>query len=192
MEATYYFDPACPFTWRTSRWLTAVAPERQVTVRWRAFSLLVLNGDNIPEQYRGGVTASYRALRLVEALRADNRDDTVAAFYTVLGTRVHEDGAPLDDALVNQAAEAAGVTDAKAILDDERWDDAVRESHETALKLAGPGIGSPVLHVEGAPRGLHGPIIDTVPRGEESTAIFDSVVTLMRTETFYEVKRGRG
>ena len=35
MEATYYFDPACPFTWRTSRWLVAVAPERDVTVRWR-------------------------------------------------------------------------------------------------------------------------------------------------------------
>jgi len=48
MEATYYFDPACPFTWRTSRWLASVAPERGVDVRWRPFSLSILNGDNIP------------------------------------------------------------------------------------------------------------------------------------------------
>ncbi|WP_249998083.1 DsbA family protein [Actinoplanes sp. M2I2] len=191
MEATYFFDPVCPFTWRTSRWLVAVAPERDVTVRWRSFSLLILNGDNTPEKYRGGVLASFRALRLVEALRADHRDDTIATFYTELGTRVHDDGAALDDQLVDQVAEAVGIEDAKAILDDERWDEAVRESHETALKLAGPDIGSPVLHAEGATRGLHGPIIDVVPSGAASTAMFDSVVTLMRTDTFYEVKRGR-
>ncbi|MGK5684306.1 mycothiol-dependent nitroreductase Rv2466c family protein [Actinoplanes sp. URMC 104] len=192
MEATYFFDPACPFTWKTSRWLVQVAPERDVTVRWRAFSLLILNGDNIPEQYRGGVTASKRALRLVEALRADHRDDTIAAFYTELGTRVHDNGAALDDALVNQAAQDAGVEDAKAILDDERWDEAVRESHELALRLAGPGIGSPVLHVEGATRGLHGPIIGDVPARDEALALWDPVVTLMRSDTFFEVKRGRG
>ncbi|HET6482283.1 MAG TPA: DsbA family protein [Actinoplanes sp.] len=192
MEATYYFDPACPFTWRTSRWLVAVAPERDVMVTWRAMSLLELNGDNIPEKYRGRVIASFRALRLVEALRADKRADTAAAFYTELGTRVHEQGATLNDELVDQAAAAAGVEDAKTILDDERWDEAVRESHEAALQLAGPGIGSPVLHVEGAARGLHGPIIDTVPAGDEASSMFDSVVTLMRTDTFFEVKRGRG
>jgi 2-hydroxychromene-2-carboxylate isomerase len=192
MDATYYFDPACPFTWRTSRWLVAVAPERDVTVRWRAFSLLELNGDDIPEKYRGRVLASFRALRLVEALRADDRMDAASAFYTEIGTRVHEHGAALDDDLVDQAAKAAGIEDAKAVLDDERWDEAVRESHAAGLELAGPGVGSPVLHVEGAARGLHGPIIGDVPTGAEALAMFDSVVTLMRTDTFFEVKRGRG
>src|SRR5689334_12208642 len=152
MEATYFFDPACPFTWRTSRWLVAVAPERDVTVRWRAFSLKVLNGDGIPEQYRAATDASFRALRLVEALRVDHRE--------------------------REAAEAAGVEDAKAVLDDANWDDAVRESHEKALALAGPGIGSPVLHVEGAQRGLHGPIIGAVPERDEALAIWDAVVPL--------------
>ena len=72
-------------------------------------------------------------------------------------------------------AEAAGVTDAKTILDDESWDEAVRESHELAFGSAGPDIGSPVLMVEGAGRGVHGPIIDQVPGREEALAIWRRV-----------------
>lgn len=191
MEATYFFDPTCPFTWRTSRWLTAVAAERGVTIEWRSFSLLFLNGDDAPEQYRPMMAASSRALRLVEALRADHRHDTIAAYYTEMGNRTHEAGTPITDDIVQQAAEAAGIEDPKAVLDDERWDEAVRESHELALELAGPGIGSPVLHVEGAKRGLHGPIIDAVPPLDEALTIWDSTVPLMRIESFFEVKRGR-
>ena len=149
MDVTYFFDPACPFTWRTSRWLVEVAPQRGLSLHWRAFSLQILDGDNVPEQYRPLMTASSRALRLVEALRADHREGTVAAFYTEIGTRTHEAGTPLSDEIVEQAASAAGVTDAKAVLDEDRWDASVRESHETALTLAGPGIGSPVLHLTG-------------------------------------------
>jgi predicted DsbA family dithiol-disulfide isomerase len=191
MEATYYFDPACPFTWRTSRWLVSVAAERDVTVRWRAFSLSILNGGNAPEQYRPMMAASSRALRLVEALAADGRDAAVAAFYTEMGERTFEAGAMLSDDIVLASAEAAGVTDAKAVLDDASWDDAVRASHETAFASAGPDIGSPVLAIEGAPRGVHGPIIGEVPGRDEALAIWDAVVPLARSATFFEVKRGR-
>ncbi len=191
MDATYYFDPACPFTWRTSRWLVAVAAERDVTVRWRAFSLSILNGDNAPEQYRPMMAASSRALRLVEALAADRRDDDVAAFYTELGNRTFEAGEPLSDDIVLAAAEAAGIADPKAVLDDESWDEAVRSSHETAFASAGPDIGSPVLAIEGAPRGVHGPIIGEVPGRDEALAIWDAVVPLARSATFFEIKRGR-
>jgi predicted DsbA family dithiol-disulfide isomerase len=191
MEATYFFDPACPFTWRTSRWLVGVAPERDVTLRWRAFSLSILNGDNVPEQYRPMMAASTRALRLVEALRADHRDETIGAFYTELGNRTFEAGAPLSDDIVVAAAEAAGVADPKTVLDDESWDEAVRVSHELAFSSAGPDIGSPVLLVEGARRGVHGPIIDQEPAREEALAIWDAVVPLARSDTFFELKRGR-
>nr|WP_296067813.1 DsbA family protein [uncultured Actinoplanes sp.] len=192
MEATYYFDPVCPFTWRTSRWLVGVAAERDVTIHWRAFSLSILNGGDTPEQYRPMMAASAKALRLVEALRADGRDDAIGAFYQELGSRTHEAETALSDDLVVQAAEAAGIEDSKTIIEDSRWDEAVRNSHETAMSLAGPDIGSPVLHVDGAARGLHGPIIGPVPTGEEALALWDSVVPLMRMDTFFEVKRGRG
>ncbi|MBG0563698.1 DsbA family oxidoreductase [Actinoplanes aureus] len=191
MEVTYYFDPACPFTWRTSRWLLSVAPERGLTVRWSPFSLAILNGDDVPEQYRAMSDASSRALRLVAALRADGRQDEIAAFYTELGNRTHEAGAWISDEIVSAAAEAAGTERAATILDDPAWDEAVRESHETAMALAGPGIGSPVLQVAGATRGLHGPIISEVPPLAESLRIWDATATLISIDSFFEVKRGR-
>ncbi|WP_433378432.1 DsbA family protein [Actinoplanes sp. CA-142083] len=192
MEATYFFDPVCPFTWRTSRWLLAVAESRDITIHWRAFSLSILNGDDTPEQYRTMMAASSKALRLVEALRADRRDDAIGTFYTEIGNRTHEAGAPITDEIVLEAAAAAGVTDAKSVLEDPAWDEAVRESHETGFAAAGPGIGSPVLMIEGAARGLHGPIISEVPELDEALAIWDATVPLMRSDIFFELKRGRG
>ncbi len=193
MEATYFFDPVCPFTWRTSRWLVAVAAERDVTVQWRSFSLSILNGGNTPDQYKPMMDAAAKALRLVEALRADGRNDTVGAFYTEIGNRTHEAGAALSDDIVVAAATAAGVDAPDKILEDSSWDDAVKESHEYAFGSAGPDIGSPVLWVEGAPRGVHGPIIGVAenPPLEESLAIWDAVVPLSRSSHFFELKRGR-
>ncbi len=100
MEATFFFDPACPWTWRTSRWLVTAAPARDVTIRWRAFSLAILNEGQIPEQFQPVMVASGRALRLVEGLRADGRHDEIGRFYTELGTRSHDAGEPLTDDMV--------------------------------------------------------------------------------------------
>jgi predicted DsbA family dithiol-disulfide isomerase len=193
MDATYYFDPSCPFTWRTSRWLVSVAPERDVTVIWRAFSLSILRGGDIPEENRPKMAASRQALRLVEALAADGRNDDVARFYTEIGNRTFEANTPLSDDIVAAAAEAAGIEDAKAVLDDASWDEAVRASHEKAFASAGPDVGSPVLAVQGAERAVHGPIIgiDRTPGREEALAIWDAVVPLARSQAFFELKRGR-
>jgi|tagenome__1003787_1003787.scaffolds.fasta_scaffold20711781_3 predicted DsbA family dithiol-disulfide isomerase len=193
MEATFFFDPACPFTWRTSRWLAGVAPERDVTVQWRSFSLSILNGDNVPEQYKPMMEASTRALRLVEALRADRRHEDVGTLYTGIGDRTHEAGVPISDEIVLAAAETAGIANAKAILEDPSWDEAVRESHELAIASAGPDIGSPVLMIEGAERGVHGPVLGLgeTPGRDESLAIWDAVVPLARSGAFVELKRGR-
>jgi hypothetical protein len=190
MEATYFFDPSCPHTWRTSRWLVSVP---DVTPHWRAFSLTLLSGGEIPEKVRAKRAAADRVLRLVEALRADQRDADIAAFYTEIGTRTFEAGVDLSDDIAAAGADAAGIVDAKAIMDDESWDDAVRESHETALASAGPDIGSPVLWIEGAPRAVHGPVLaaDRRPASDEALAIWDAVVSLSRSGSFWELKRGR-
>ncbi|GIE31595.1 hypothetical protein Ait01nite_046400 [Actinoplanes italicus] len=45
----------------------------------------------------------------------------------------------------------------------------VRASRETARRLAGPGIRSPVLRGEGAARVLHGPIVSEAPGREDRT-----------------------
>ncbi|WP_218004433.1 DsbA family protein [Microtetraspora niveoalba] len=189
---TFHFDPVCPWTWRASRWLVNVADARGLTIEWRSFSLAVLNeGKEIPEAYREPMAASSRALRLVEALHAKGRDKDAAAFYTELGTRVHKDGAPLTGEVVAEAAEAAGVVDAASALDDASWDAAVRAAHDRAFSSAGPDIGSPVVILEGAGRGLHGPILSEIPGVEDGVRLWDSLVPLFRSPIFFEVKRGR-
>ncbi|NYF60106.1 mycothiol-dependent nitroreductase Rv2466c family protein [Micromonospora purpureochromogenes] len=191
MDATFFFDPACPWTWRTSRWLVRVAEARGLSVEWRAFSLAILNEGNVPPQFADAMTASSRALRLVEALRAQGRPEDVARFYTELGARSHDAGNPLAASIVTAAVDAAGLGEAAPALDDERWDEAVRESHALAYASAGPDIGAPVLMVPGAERGIHGPILTEVPELDDALTIWDSLLPLLRMPAFHEVKRGR-
>ncbi|WP_089156037.1 DsbA family protein [Micromonospora sp. NBS 11-29] len=191
MDATFFFDPVCPWTWRTSRWLVAVAQARGLRVEWRAFSLAELNEGRIAPEYAEPMAASGRALRLVEALRAQDRHEDAGRFYAELGERSHDAGNPLSDEIVAAAVEAAGLTDAVSALDDERWDAAVRESHALAYDSAGPDIGSPVLTVPDARRGIHGPILTDVPGIDDALTIWDSMLPLLRLDTFHELKRGR-
>ncbi|MEU5789502.1 DsbA family protein [Micromonospora purpureochromogenes] len=191
MDATFFFDPACPWTWRASRWLARVAEARGLRVEWRAFSLAILNEGNVPPQFADALTASSRALRLVEALRAQGRPEDVARFYAELGARSHDAGRPLAASIVTAAVDAAGLGEAAPALDDERWDEAVRESHALAYASAGPDIGAPVLMVPGAERGIHGPILTEVPELDDALTIWDSLLPLLRVPAFHEVKRGR-
>ncbi|MEV7625031.1 hypothetical protein [Actinoplanes sp. NPDC089786] len=193
MQVTYYFDPLCPFTWRTSRWLVKVAPERDLDIHWRPFSLAILNGGlaNAPEQWRAPAEASFSALRLIASLSGSPEGDAaIGRFYTEIGNRTHGADAPISAEIVLAAAEAAGIEDTKA-LHDESLDAAVRESHDEAFQSAGPDIGSPVLWPEGAPRGVHGPIIGPVPDVDEAVKIWDAVAVLAAGDTVFEVKRGR-
>ncbi|KWV32119.1 DsbA family protein [Micromonospora rifamycinica] len=191
MDATFFFDPACPWTWRASRWLVTVAEARDLTIEWRAFSLSILNAGRIPPQFAEPMAASARALRLVEALRADGRGADAGRFYTELGVSTHDAGTSLSADLVDAAVKAAGVQDAAPALDDARWDAAVRESHELAYSSAGPDIGAPVLMVPGAERGIHGPILTEVPALDDALTIWDSLLPLLRMPAFHEIKRGR-
>ncbi|TDC79316.1 hypothetical protein E1193_19210 [Micromonospora sp. KC606] len=191
MDATFFFDPACPWTWRASRWLVTVAEARGLSVEWRAFSLAILNDGEVPPEFAAAMTASSRALRLVEALRAQGRADDVARYYTELGTRTHDAGKPLSAELVDAAVEAAGLGVDATALDDDGWDEAVRESHALAYASAGPDVGSPVLMVPDAERGLHGPILTEVPELDDALRVWDCVLPLLRMPIFHEVKRGR-
>ncbi|MEW2475490.1 DsbA family protein [Micromonospora gifhornensis] len=191
MDATFFFDPACPWTWRTSRWLVAVAEARGLSIEWRAFSLSILNGGNIPPEYADAVAASTRALRLVEALRAESRHADAGRFYAELGARTHDAGNPPSGKIVDAAVEAAGLDDLAAALDDERWDEAVHASHALAYGSAGPDIGSPVLMVPDADRGIHGPILTEVPATDDALTLWDNLLPLLRMPAFHEIKRAR-
>lgn len=184
MDVRVYFEPTCPWTWMTSRWLVAVAGQTDVVIDWRSFSLSVLNEDD--EEHRLGRPA----LRVVESLRTAGRDDDIGRFYTELGVRFHRQGEN-DPAVVGRAAEAAGVDDHLGAADDDKWDPALRASLDEALERAGPNVGSPVLVLGGNTRGTMGPIVSPPPEGEDALRLWDAVVALHSLPMFFELKRGR-
>ena len=70
-----FVDPACWWSWLTSRWLVEVAPKRGLEVRWRPYSLLLRDGPEGLEDWKARVWgASLRAVRVMQALAADDPD----------------------------------------------------------------------------------------------------------------------
>jgi 2-hydroxychromene-2-carboxylate isomerase len=190
-DVTFFFDPACPWTWRASRWLTLVADARGLDIEWRPMSLLVVNGGDLPEQYRKPVEASHRLLRVIEKLRQDGRQTDITALYRAIGERVHDHDTPLDEDIIVHVLGETGLADLRDTLDDESLDDAVEAFTTEAMAAAGPDVGSPVLVLPGAERGLHGPVLGAVPEKADSLALWDAVEALAPITDFYEIKRGR-
>jgi protein-disulfide isomerase-like protein with CxxC motif len=189
-DVTFFFEPVCPWTWRASRWLTAVAEARSLDVEWRPLSLFVLN--NGPDEEHGAETeVSFRALRLVEYLHRAGRQPDIARFYSALGQLAHEEGFAFDDELVSAAVRAADLVADGAALDRPGLDAAVRASTQAGLAAAGPGVGSPVIVLAGARRGLHGPVLKTVPGKRDGLALWEAVEALAAIDDFFEIKRGR-
>jgi hypothetical protein len=50
-----FVDPACWWSWLTSRWLVEVAPKRSLQVRWRPYSLLLRDGPDGLEDWKARV-----------------------------------------------------------------------------------------------------------------------------------------
>lgn len=184
----FYFDPACPWTWVTSRWLLEVARQRPLHVEWRSLSLVILNeGGEVPERYQVGRLAH----RVIEALRSTGRNDDVGELYREYGRRVHAGGRRPSAEVVREATMAAGLADVAGAAGDPSWDDAVRRSHEEAQAIAGPDAGSPVLFREAVGLGTFGPILSPSPVGVDAVRLWDALVAVEALPQFYELKRPR-
>jgi hypothetical protein len=189
---TFYFDPSCPWTWMTARWLIDATEQVGADIEWRNLSLAVVNADReIPEQYRSAIDAGVRAHRVIAALRADERNDLVGAFYTEWGRRVHQDGRAPANTLAIEVAEAVGAGNWTGAADDESWDAEVERSTKEGQALAGGDVGSPVLAFGSPAVGAFGPIVSPPPQGEDAVALLHQVTGAIASPAFYELKRNR-
>jgi 2-hydroxychromene-2-carboxylate isomerase len=187
----YFFDPGCPFTWVTSRWLTEVADAGAASVTWRLMSLAVLNeGGEVPEQFREGMRQGSRALRALAAAQEHGGSDAVARLYTALGTRRHEEDLEFDDATIAAAVAEAGLPEpVAAAVDDPGRDAAVRAEHEASQAAVGDTAGSPVTALLG--RGFFGPVVVPAPTGAEALTLFEAVRLTAGVPGFSELKTRR-
>ncbi|MDG4829921.1 disulfide bond formation protein DsbA [Solwaraspora sp. WMMD1047] len=190
MIADFWFDPSCPYTWVTSRWMRQVERVRPVTVRWHVMSLSVLN-EGRPDDPEGDSEGYlWGPVRVFAAAEARFGPAALGRLYTAYGERVLVPGdwtglpAALADAgLPAQLAEAAGSTD---------YDDRVRASHERGIALVGRHVGTPVIaaSVGGRRVAFFGPVISRVPAGEPAGRLWDGVLLVAAVPGFHEL-RGR-
>ncbi|MFI5292992.1 MAG: DsbA family protein, partial [Candidatus Limnocylindrales bacterium] len=131
-RVTFYFDPACPWTWNTARWLLDVARERDLSIDWRPLSLTVLNADKeIPPQYRAPMEVGQATLRVVAAMQAAGETEGIAELYTEVGRRLFYDRKQPSPVLVSEAAEAVGLGRFASAATDTSYDEAIEAStHE--------------------------------------------------------------
>ncbi|HEV7625790.1 MAG TPA: disulfide bond formation protein DsbA [Streptomyces sp.] len=191
--ADFWFDPSCPYTWLTSRWLLEVAKVRPVEVRWHLMSLSVLNEgrDDDPEGDPEGYL--WVPVRICAAVRQEYGEDALARFYTALWTNEGEGEQDWLNDLQN-SLEKAGLP--KSLTDagmNTAYDEAVRESHAEAIRLVGKHVGTPVIAVEGESgtrTAFFGPVISQVPTGEAAAQLWDGVLLVAATPGFHELQAG--
>jgi hypothetical protein len=190
-----FVDPACMWSWLTSRWLVEVAPKRNLQVRWRPYSLLLRDGPERLGDWKARVWgASLRAVRVMQALDAAD-PDKVRGFYEAVVTRGVVDynagRPPFQD--LSGALEAAGLASAYAAAADEAArDKEIRRSMAEAFAVVGEGVGTPalVLHRD-PPVGLLGPVVSPPPTEAEVVRLWDAVVAFAAVPGVLELSRPR-
>lgn len=194
-KVDFWFDPACPFAWCTSRWILEVEKVREISIEWHLISLGVVNeGRELPADYRKHIDGTWGAIRVVAAAAARHGDGVLGDLYTAIGSRFHggsgEHGEDFRKRSVSEALAQLGLEqDLMEAWDSTDYDDALRVSTKGAQELVGDDVGTPVLALNGV--GFFGPVITRVPKGELAGEIFDASVTLANYPHFFELKRSR-
>ena len=209
-ELEFFFDPICPFAWVTSRWVLEVSRQRPLAVTWRPLPLTMLN-DGISYDERRAVSEHYpeshqRGLEMLRVIRAasdKHGPEVVGDLYTGFGNLVWDTSPPSGEGfdpvmrVMAQRRDLAPVLEAygldpslEAAADDPSFDAALRENVDEVHRRCGDDVGTPVLSFS-PPDGpaLFGPVIDTVPFGEDALRLWDAVYTVASWPGFAELKR---
>lgn len=191
--ADFWFDPACPWAWMTSRWITEVEKVRDITVRWHIMSLSILNEgrDGLGDGYRDKMDTAWGPVRVINAARVLHGEQWIKPLYDAIGTRFHPDGRGEDrhNVLVEALDEVGLPAGLIRYETSDELDESLRASHAEGIDKVGEDVGTPVVAFNGT--AFFGPVITPAPRDEDAGRLWDGVVAVAAYPGFYELKRTR-
>ncbi len=191
-NADFWFDPACPFAWITSRWMLEVEKVRDISVTWHIMSLAYLNQDksDISDDYREWLRTAWQPVRVCMAVEQHHGKDALLRLYTALGTRRFLGGEDYTRETIEAALADAGLSrELAAAMDDNSYDEAIKKSHHHGMDQVGDDVGTPTISFEDA--AFFGPVLSAIPRGEDAGELWDGCITLAKFPSFSELKRTR-
>jgi hypothetical protein len=196
----FWFDPVCPWTWLTSRWMIEVRKFRPVEITWHVMSLAVLNRDRLdqlPLANRELMGQAWAPVRVLVAAQEAFGSDVLEPLYTALGSRYHPQGQPKTRATIEAALREAGLpADLAEAGDTDEFDLLLLRSHQEGIEIVGQEVGSPIIAVPGPDIdsdkiGFFGPVVTPSPTGEQAVRLWDGTLAVASTPGFYEIKRTR-
>lgn len=174
----------------TSRWASEVAEARGFEITWHPVSLAIINEGNDPGPHAESQRQGHRMGRVAEAVRIEHGQDRVGALYTALGTRIHPGGRNDFTEIITESLEEIGIESTLVTAaHNESYDTQLRTNTKHALEIAGPGVGVPIISIDGA--AFFGPVVTPAPTGETALKLWDAVYAAASVPGFYELKRGR-
>lgn len=198
-DVDFFFDPTCPWAWRTACFVREVAGRRRLQISWRFMSLRVLNEDRDYADFPNGYWARHEygrsLLRVAARVREDRGNAGVEQLYIACGSQLHEGGRLVElatDQDVSPILRSAGFLGYLEAASDELMDDLIRRETALAIARSGPNLGTPVITF-GPPSGpsFFGPVMSAVPEETEQDRIWDSLVHLAHVPELSELKRTR-
>lgn len=190
-DVDFHFDVMCPWAYQTSKWIREARTRRDITVRWRFFSLEEINREEGKKHpWERPWSYGWSMLRIAARLRSEpDGNDAVDRFYEVAGRMLHEDGVKVHTpegmrAVLAEIGRDPGLVD--EAMADESTHDEVRADHQRVVELGGYGV--PTMVLDGTTT-LFGPVITPAPTGDAAGRLWDAVAAWAEFPHLYELRR---